>query len=136
MIGGIPIESVEKLEKVRDYDDGYYSNSNYNDSLGVDTLVGVASGAILGSQIGKGNGRVAAQIVGGLLGAKVAHEIRNNYKPSSRYNDNYRDDRYVTTTECYNTYDKVKEKLSLDIKTILFIMELNTLKLLTDQLEK
>ncbi|XPV69974.1 MAG: glycine zipper 2TM domain-containing protein [Halarcobacter sp.] len=104
-------ECREVRKKVRDYDDGYYSNSNYNDSLGVDTLVGVASGAILGSQIGKGNGRVAAQIVGGLLGAKVAHEIRNNYKPSSRYNDNYRDDRYVTTTECYNTYDKVKRKV-------------------------
>lgn len=102
-------ECREVRKKVSDYNDGYYSD--YNDSLGVDTLVGVASGAILGSQVGKGNGRVAAQIVGGLLGAKVAHEIRNNYKPSSRYNNHYRDDRYVTTTECYDVEDRVKRKI-------------------------
>lgn len=97
-------ECREVRVKVRD--DDYYSN--YNDSLGVDTLIGTAAGAVLGSQVGKGSGRVAAQIVGGLLGAKVAHEIRNNYKPNDRYYDDYR---YETRTECYDTPSRVKRKV-------------------------
>jgi len=106
--GDTRTECKEVRKKVRDYDDGYYSD--YNDSLGVDTLVGVASGAIIGSQIGKGNGRVAAQIVGGLLGAKVAHEIRNNYNQEPRrYASN---SRYVTTTECYDVREQgIKRKV-------------------------
>ena len=108
-------ECKEVRYKINDnYDDGYYSSNNYNDELGVDTLIGTAAGAILGSQIGKGNGRVAAQIVGGLLGAKVAHEIRNNYKPrynKNRYNDRYDNDRYETRTECYEVaHKRVKRK--------------------------
>ncbi|RXK14174.1 hypothetical protein CP965_01630 [Halarcobacter mediterraneus] len=77
-----------------------------NDSLGIDTLVGVAAGAVLGSQVGKGNGRVAAQIVGGLLGGKVAHEIRESpsYERGNRY-------KYVTQKECYETYTTVKRKV-------------------------
>lgn len=45
-------------------------------SLGLDTLIGVAAGAVIGSQIGKGNGRTAAQIVGGIAGGGVANSIR------------------------------------------------------------
>jgi len=95
-------ECSEVQKRVRTHNHSSYNN----DSLGIDTLVGVAAGAVLGSQVGKGNGRVAAQIVGGLLGGKVAHEIRGNYnEPSgSRY-------RYVTRTECYNTYKNVQKKV-------------------------
>ncbi len=101
-------ECKEVRYKVRnDYDDRHYS-SNYNDTLGVDTLIGTAAGAIIGSQIGRGNGRVAAQIVGGLLGAKVAHEVRNNYKPEYNDRDNYR---YETRTECYDVPSRHKRKV-------------------------
>ena len=107
-------ECREIRHKVKNYDDRYYSSgSNYNDTLGVDTLIGTAAGAVIGSQIGKGNGRVAAQIVGGLLGAKVAHEIRNNYKPNHRYDREYRDYddyRYETRTECYDVGHSTKRK--------------------------
>ena len=95
-------ECRDVRKKVRVYDDSYSRNEN----LGIDTLIGVATGAVIGSQIGKGNGRVAAQIVGGLLGGKVAHEIRNNYNSSS--NADYR---YVTRTECYDTYKNVERKV-------------------------
>ncbi len=101
-------ECKEVRHRVRNYDDRYYSSNNYNDTLGVDTLVGVAAGAILGSQVGKGNGRVAAQIIGGLLGGKVAHEIRNNYKPQNNDNNNYR---YETKTECYDISSEIKRKM-------------------------
>lgn len=64
-------------------------------SLGVDTLVGVAGGAVLGSQIGKGNGRVAAQIIGGLMGGHVANNMRSSnntcteYRTVTKYNPTY-----------------------------------------------
>ncbi|RXJ89132.1 hypothetical protein CRV01_10980 [Arcobacter sp. CECT 8983] len=98
-------EPQRQCDEVRKRVVDYNSSYSRNDSLGVDTLVGVAAGAVLGSQVGKGNGGVAAQIVGGLLGGKVAHEIRNNY-----HNDdsNYK---YVTTTECYDTYKNVERKV-------------------------
>lgn len=79
--------------KVRNDD---YRDSRYDDSVGVDTLVGTAAGVVLGSQIGDGNGRVAAQIVGGLLGARVANNIRNE-KMEDSYYDGYR---YETRIEC------------------------------------
>jgi len=88
--------------KVRDNYD-----RRYDDSLGVDTLVGTAAGVVLGSQIGKGNGRVAAQIVGGLLGAKTANEIRNNYRPTA-YDGSYR---YETRTECYDQPRRIEKKV-------------------------
>ncbi|NVJ53506.1 MAG: glycine zipper 2TM domain-containing protein [Campylobacteraceae bacterium] len=98
-------EPQRQCDKVRKRVRDYNSSSVRSDSLGIDTLVGVAAGAVLGSQVGKGNGRVAAQIVGGLLGGKVAHEIRNNYHSD---NSNYS---YVTTTECYDTYKNVERKV-------------------------
>lgn len=105
----VPNRVCEEVKyKVRDnYDDRYYS-SNYDDSLGVDTLIGTAAGAVIGSQIGDGNGRVAAQIIGGLLGAKVAHEIRNSNRVSSYGSDNYR---YETKTECYDEPKRVERKM-------------------------
>lgn len=98
-----PQRQCDRVQKRVRINENSYSK---NDNLGIDTLVGVAAGAVLGSQVGKGNGRVAAQIVGGLLGGKVAHEIRDNY--NSDNNSNYR---YVTTTECYDTYKNVERKV-------------------------
>ena len=94
-------ECRDVRKKVRVYDDSYSRNEN----LGIDTLIGVATGAVIGSQIGKGNGRVAAQIVGGLLGGKVAHEIRDY---DSTANANYE---YITKTECYTSYKRIKRKM-------------------------
>lgn len=41
----------------------------------VGTVLGAAGGAVLGNQVGKGSGRVAAIAVGTLLGAGIGHEI-------------------------------------------------------------
>ena len=65
-----------------DYDD-YPSNYNTNNAnnIGLDTIVGGTIGVIIGNQIGRGNGRTAAKIVGGLLGATIANNSRyENYK--------------------------------------------------------
>ncbi len=102
-------ECKEVTYKVR-VDDGYHQNQRRDDSLGIDSLIGTAAGAVIGSQIGKGNGRVAAQIVGGLLGAKVAHEIRNQNSYDD-YDNGYESYRHETRTECYNKPKRVKEKV-------------------------
>lgn len=94
-------ETRQECKEVRykikdDRYDRYDKNSKYDDSVGVDTLVGTAAGVVIGSQIGDGNGRVAAQIVGGLLGARVANNIRNE-KVQDDYYDGYR---YETKIVC------------------------------------
>ena len=63
------------------------TRSNEN-SIGIDTIIGVASGIAIGNQIGKGNGRTAAKVVGGILGATVANSMRN-YRHVDDYNDGY-----------------------------------------------
>lgn len=108
-------ECKEVKQRVRNYDDRYYSNNSYDNSLGLDTLVGVAAGVAIGNQVGGGSGRDVAKVLGGLIGGKVAHEIRNNYHPNGynkhRYNNNYYNDDYEIVTKCYNTSKRVKRKM-------------------------
>ncbi len=77
----------------------------YNNSIGLDTIIGFATGAVIGNQVGKGNGRVAAKIVGGLLGGQIANNIRNNN--SSNYGSY---DEYKTRTKCVTKYKRKKRK--------------------------
>ncbi|RXK01018.1 hypothetical protein CRU98_00775 [Arcobacter sp. CECT 8986] len=94
-------ECYEQEYRQKVYDDNYsYSNNN---SIGLDTIVGVTAGAILGNQIGKGNGNTAAKIVGGLLGGKIANELRTNDSNSYHYETKYR-------TKCETKYEKVRTK--------------------------
>jgi outer membrane lipoprotein SlyB len=82
-----------------DYNNGYESNyntnrhSNNNNTIGLDTIVGGTIGVIIGNQIGKGNGKTAAKIVGGLLGASIANNTRydNSYAQNTGYVKHYDD---------------------------------------------
>ncbi len=102
-------EAIYEYRNNRVYDDYYeddnyyrsnhdeYSQVNTND-IGLDTIVGGTIGVIIGNQIGKGNGRTAAKIVGGLLGASVANHVRyepNNYNKVKHQNKrrHYRNER-------------------------------------------
>lgn len=83
------------------YEEEY--NSYDNNSIGVDTLVGATIGVAIGNQIGKGNGRDVARVVGGLMGAAIANnsrDERNGYR-SHRYKKEYRtcDDNFYTQRE-------------------------------------
>ncbi len=75
--------SVQKPRYNRNYD-----RSNEN-SIGMDTIIGVASGVIIGNQIGKGNGRTAAKVIGGILGGTVANKMRNYKHVDDTYDDYY-----------------------------------------------
>lgn len=88
------------------YDEPRHYRSSYsnNNNIGLDTIVGGTIGVIIGNQIGKGNGRTAAKIVGGLLGASIANNTRyesNNYVQNTGYRD-YDDNR--------NRYKKHKKR--------------------------
>ncbi len=66
-------------------------------SIGIDTLIGAGLGVILGNQIGHGNGRTAAKIGGGVLGAVVANNTRDARDNSCKT--------YETVTKCRPTYE-------------------------------
>ena len=67
-------------------------NSDTN-SIGVDTLIGATLGVVLGNQVGGGNGRAAAKIIGGLGGAAMANNMRvqkcKTYETVTRCNPKY-----------------------------------------------
>lgn len=74
-------------------DDYYRSDYEYyeedrrynNNAIGVDTLIGATIGVAIGNQIGKGNGRDVARVAGGILGAAIANNTRDD-----RYNTHHR----------------------------------------------
>ena len=63
-------------------------------NIGLDTIIGATAGVIIGNQIGKGNGRTAAKIIGGIVGAGVANSMRN-YEKIDSYS--YENDYYYET---------------------------------------
>ncbi len=50
------------------------SNTN---TIGLDTIIGAVAGVVVGNQIGRGNGRTAAKIVGGIGGGYIANNMRD-----------------------------------------------------------
>lgn len=90
----------------------YSNNRSYKDenSIGVDTIIGATAGVIIGNQIGRGNGRDAAKIIGGILGATVANSMRN-YEKIDDYSSN--SDYYYETKRrnlCKNRNSKIISK--------------------------
>jgi len=79
----------------------HHNSYSYKDenSIGVDTLIGAAGGVIIGNQIGKGNGKVAAKVIGGLIGAGIANSMRNNRDIN---NNEYHSDNYYYETKKRN----------------------------------
>lgn len=78
------------------YDNRYRSNDSYieDNSIGIDTIIGATLGVAIGNQIGKGNGNDVAKVAGGILGAVIANNTRDqriydnsNYYKSRNYND-------------------------------------------------
>jgi len=80
----------------------YYENERRydNNAIGVDTLIGATIGVAIGNQIGKGNGRDVARIAGGLLGATIA----NNTRDERRYNSNHRSYKKRGYSNCDDGY--------------------------------
>jgi uncharacterized protein YcfJ len=67
-------------------------------SIGIDTLIGVGLGIALGNQVGKGRGRAAAKIGGGLIGAYTANSMREGRGDCKSYE---------TVRKCNPIYDFV-----------------------------
>ena len=48
-------------------------------TIGIDTIIGAGIGLAVGNKIGKGHGREAARVLGGLSGGYIANQMRNGY---------------------------------------------------------
>lgn len=70
-------------------------------SIGIDTLLGATIGVVIGNQIGKGNGRDAAKIIGGLGGGYIANQSRNANQQTCKSYETVRrcEPKYEYTTE-------------------------------------
>ena len=55
------------------------------EATGLGAVAGGVAGALLGNQVGKGNGRTAMTIVGGAGGAYAGNEIEKNTRSSTAY---------------------------------------------------
>ena len=98
-------EVVTKRYNVKVPCGGSYSSVD-NNSFGIDTLIGTGLGMAVGNQIGRGDGRIAAKIVGGLLGAHIANSQRQ-----PKYTTNYcNETKYVDETVVKYDYTE-KRKL-------------------------
>lgn len=94
-------ECVEEKVRIPRKSDNYY-NSN---AIGLDTIIGATTGVVIGNQIGKGNGRTAAKIIGGLMGGAIANNLRDNERYSNVGHD------YEIRTRCYDRSKSVQRKM-------------------------
>jgi len=67
-------ECYDKTENIK-VPDSYNNDTN---GIGIDTLIGITAGIVLGNQIGRGNGRSAAKVLGGIAGGLVSNGMREN----------------------------------------------------------
>ena len=104
-------EQCEEPYYRSDYEENYRSNDS--NSIGVDTLVGATLGVAIGNQIGKGNGRDVARVVGGLMGAAIANnsrdqrQVHRNHRYKKQYNscnENYYTQRERRVLAGYRNY--------------------------------
>lgn len=74
-------------------------NDTDTNSIGLDTIIGAGIGLAVGNRVGKGHGREAARVIGGLGGGYIANQMRNSgecYEDHVVYD---RVPRYDTITE-------------------------------------
>jgi uncharacterized protein YcfJ len=83
-------DTVEQYVSCGDHD---------TNTIGIDTLLGAVLGVAVGNQIGKGNGRDVAKVVGGLSGAYTLNQMRNNKKCKT----------YHQITKCDPIYEYLTE---------------------------
>lgn len=73
--------------------------------LGAGTAIGAVAGGVLGSTIGKGNGRTAATVGGAVAGGAVGHEVEKNNRDTDyawRFQVNMDNGREVTIVQSDN----------------------------------
>jgi len=114
----IPYEECRDVEYEQKVPSSYTTTSrrqNNDNHIGLDTLIGVAGGAVVGNQIGKGNGRVAAKIIAGLLGGALANNMRSNRETTTYQSNDYY---YETKTirKCKTKYETYKEEVNMGYK--------------------
>lgn len=70
--------------------------------IGAGTAIGAVAGGVLGSTIGKGDGRTAATVGGAVAGGAIGHEVEKNNRPANyswRFNVEMDNGRRVTVMQ-------------------------------------
>ena len=91
-LGAAVISSGSALARDRDYDErcgncgtvvSVEQVKHKDKHLGAGTAIGAVAGGVLGSTIGKGDGRTAATVGGAVAGGAIGHEVEKNNRGSS-----------------------------------------------------
>ena len=110
-LGAAVISSGSALAQGRDYDERCgncgtvtsVEQVKHKDShVGAGTAIGAIAGGVLGSTIGKGDGRTAATVGGAVAGGAIGHQVEKNNRDSNyawRFNIDMDNGRRVTVTQ-------------------------------------
>ena len=90
-LGAAVVSSGSALARDRDYDErcgncgtvvGVEQVKHKDTHIGAGTAIGAVAGGVLGSTIGKGDGRTAATVGGAVAGGAIGHQVEKNNRPS------------------------------------------------------
>jgi len=91
LLGAAVISSGSAIARDRDYDRcgncgtvvGVEQVKHKDSHLGAGTAIGAVAGGVLGSTIGKGDGRTAATVGGAVAGGAIGHQVEKNNRDST-----------------------------------------------------
>jgi len=110
-LGAAVISSGSALARDRDYDERCgncgtvtsVEQVKHKDShVGAGTAIGAIAGGVLGSTIGKGDGRTAATVGGAVAGGAIGHQVEKNNRSADyawRFGVRMDNGRYVSVTQ-------------------------------------
>jgi outer membrane lipoprotein SlyB len=110
-LGAAVISSGSALARDRDYDERSgncgtvtsVEQVKHKDShVGAGTAIGAIAGGVLGSTIGKGDGRTAATVGGAVAGGAIGHQVEKNNRSADyawRFGVRMDNGRYVSVTQ-------------------------------------
>jgi outer membrane lipoprotein SlyB len=110
LLGAAVISSGSAIARDRDYDRcgncgtvvGVEQVKHKDSHLGAGTAIGAVAGGVLGSTIGKGDGRTAATVGGAVAGGAIGHQVEKNNRDSNsawRFSVDMDNGRRVTVTQ-------------------------------------
>jgi outer membrane lipoprotein SlyB len=90
---------------------------NRNNRLGGGTAIGAIAGGLLGSTIGKGDGRTAAVVGGAVVGGAVGHQVEKNNRNEDyywRFHIRMENGRYITVDQGDNPGIRSGDEVRVD----------------------
>lgn len=119
----------------------YIEDNNINEqkpkdenSIGIDTVIGGVLGVVIGNQIGHGNGRDAAKIVGGIAGATIANKSRNYQDPEKHHMKEVYEEKPIK--KCNIEYEYKENKILYGYKNYFILNGVKKVKISKEKLNQ